>query len=215
MTTPEKLLYLDEIEHVSIERLCDQYGDTEAHRAILALIARIRELEAELAEWKARYAQWEPKDEIISNQMVKISALKDGLAEALGRAVVHASDGYRFVTQAELDQWQRTTKQEMDDLRADLDGEPKREWLRERITMLEAELAEARAGVSPLMPVAHSTIDGPYELRAEVARLREALREIALSGVELDDTRVDYVTIQLSRATWDAAKKIAKVEEIE
>jgi hypothetical protein len=44
----------------------------------------------------------------------------------------------------------------------------------------------------------------------ELAKLmREAaavLREVAVSGVEQDDPRLDYVTVQIDRATWEAIK---------
>jgi hypothetical protein len=35
---------------------------------------------------------------------------------------------------------------------------------------------------------------------------RALLREVAGSGVEQDDPRLDYVTVQMDRATWDALR---------
>jgi hypothetical protein len=52
--------------------------------------------------------------------------------------------------------------------------------------------------------------DGRLEvLRAterEVALLRNLLRYLAASGVEQDDERLRYVTVQIDRATWDAVR---------
>jgi hypothetical protein len=47
-------------------------------------------------------------------------------------------------------------------------------------------------------------------LRDAAAALRgaeDARREIAASGVEQDDPRLDYVTVQIDRATWEALQR--------
>ena len=46
----------------------------------------------------------------------------------------------------------------------------------------------------------------PSPARDEV---RDALREVADSGVEFDDERLDYVTVQIDRETWNAVRAIA------
>jgi hypothetical protein len=41
-------------------------------------------------------------------------------------------------------------------------------------------------------------------LTEESERMRDLLREIAASGVEFEDPRIDYVTVQVDRETWTA-----------
>lgn len=41
------------------------------------------------------------------------------------------------------------------------------------------------------------------ELRATIEAQAELLREVALSGVEFDDSRLKYVVVQIIRANWD------------
>lgn len=36
----------------------------------------------------------------------------------------------------------------------------------------------------------------------------ELLLEVAQSGVEFDDPRIDYVTVQIDRVTWDALRAL-------
>jgi len=40
------------------------------------------------------------------------------------------------------------------------------------------------------------------ELRKENEKLRELLTEIACSGVEYEDKRIDYVVVQVDRTIW-------------
>lgn len=60
--------------------------------------------------------------------------------------------------------------------------------------------------------------ESPCELIADlvppgdVAAVREAaerLREVASAGVEFDDERLDYVTVQIDRETWNAVRALA------
>lgn len=46
------------------------------------------------------------------------------------------------------------------------------------------------------------------ELRAEVERLTGLVRELAQCGVELDDPRLRYVTVQVPRSVWDDARTL-------
>jgi len=46
-------------------------------------------------------------------------------------------------------------------------------------------------------------VDFNEELAAENKRLKELLRDVALSGVEFDDERIGYVTVQIDRTTWN------------
>ena len=46
----------------------------------------------------------------------------------------------------------------------------------------------------------------PSPARDEV---REALREVADSGVEFNDERVGYVTVQIDRETWETVRRLA------
>ena len=45
------------------------------------------------------------------------------------------------------------------------------------------------------------------QLPAELEWVRELLKEIGLSGVEFDDERLRYVTVQVPRDLWDAARE--------
>lgn len=45
-------------------------------------------------------------------------------------------------------------------------------------------------------------VDFNEKLKAENERLRELLREVSCSGVEHDDERIGYITVQIDRATW-------------
>lgn len=51
-------------------------------------------------------------------------------------------------------------------------------------------------------------VDFNEELEAEVKRLKELLRDVALCGVEHDDARLDYVTVQIDRTTWDELREV-------
>lgn len=50
-------------------------------------------------------------------------------------------------------------------------------------------------------------------VRAERDRYREALREVAASGVEFDDARVGYVTVQIDRPTWQDVQALAEADD--
>jgi hypothetical protein len=39
---------------------------------------------------------------------------------------------------------------------------------------------------------------------AEVVGLRDLLADVATSGVEFDDPRIGYVSVQIDRETWEA-----------
>jgi len=41
----------------------------------------------------------------------------------------------------------------------------------------------------------------------EVERLKALLREVAQSGVEHDDPRIGYLTVQIDRVTWEALQQ--------
>ena len=56
---------------------------------------------------------------------------------------------------------------------------------------------------------------GDEELETEVKRLNKSFRrleellyEIAISGVEHDDERLDYVTVQIDRITWNELQEV-------
>ena len=58
--------------------------------------------------------------------------------------------------------------------------------------------------------------DAERETAAALARAERAealVREVARSGVELDDERIDYVTVQIDRATWGDIARIAELEK--
>lgn len=58
--------------------------------------------------------------------------------------------------------------------------------------------------------------DAERETAAALARAERAetlVREVARSGVELDDERIDYVTVQIDRATWGDITRIAELEK--
>lgn len=48
---------------------------------------------------------------------------------------------------------------------------------------------------------------------ADNARLRELLKEVSYSGVELDDPRMGYVIIQIDPKTWAEVKALAATQE--
>jgi hypothetical protein len=39
------------------------------------------------------------------------------------------------------------------------------------------------------------------------ASLKDLLKEVSLSGIEHDDERLGYVTVQINRDLWEAIKK--------
>ena len=39
------------------------------------------------------------------------------------------------------------------------------------------------------------------------ASLKDLLKEVSLSGVEHNDIRLDYLTVQIDRSLWEAIKK--------
>jgi len=41
------------------------------------------------------------------------------------------------------------------------------------------------------------------QVRREVERLRELLADVANSGVDFDDDRIDWLNVQISRLVWD------------
>jgi hypothetical protein len=45
------------------------------------------------------------------------------------------------------------------------------------------------------------------DLEAENKRLREIVADVGESGVEFQDERVSYVTVQIDGETWEACKK--------
>ena len=67
----------------------------------------------------------------------------------------------------------------------------------ENCEKLQAELDAVAWDISPAM--AQASID---RLSAEVERLRELLRDVAGCAPVLDDTRMDYLEIQIDRPTW-------------
>ena len=52
---------------------------------------------------------------------------------------------------------------------------------------------------------AHGGHDG---CAVEIMHLRDLLREVAHSGVELEDPRIGYVTVQMDRETWLEIQKL-------
>ena len=66
--------------------------------------------------------------------------------------------------------------------------------------LTDAELAEAQLGL---------TVRFNVRLVAEVRELRVYRNEIAIAGVELEDPRIGYVSIQVDRELWLEAKKDA------
>jgi hypothetical protein len=48
------------------------------------------------------------------------------------------------------------------------------------------------------------------ELSWQLQRAMEELTAIALSGVEFDHPGMSYVTVQIDRRTWEAAKKLVR-----
>jgi len=42
-----------------------------------------------------------------------------------------------------------------------------------------------------------------WNSRPREERLEALLREVSTAGVELDDPRIGYLTVQLDRVTWD------------
>ena len=42
---------------------------------------------------------------------------------------------------------------------------------------------------------------------AERESLKDLLKEVSLSGVEHNDIRLDYLTVQIDRSLWEAIKK--------
>ena len=57
----------------------------------------------------------------------------------------------------------------------------------------------------------HAEIRRPLE--EEIARLRALLRDIATSGVEQDDERIKWLTVQIGRKDWEALQKAVKNDE--
>ena len=86
----------------------------------------------------------------------------------------------------------------------------------EIITSLLAEQPEAGAKEDDILIVDHGHrafvtcgeehAPAPSPARDEV---REALREVADSGVEFNDERVGYVTVQIDRETWETVRRLA------
>ena len=86
----------------------------------------------------------------------------------------------------------------------------------EIITSLLAEQPEAGAKEDDILIVDHGHrafvtcgeehAPAPSPARDEV---REALREVAGSGVEFNDERVGYVTVQIVRETWETVRRLA------
>ena len=86
----------------------------------------------------------------------------------------------------------------------------------EIITSLLAEQTEAGAKEDDILIVDHGHrafvtcgeehAPAPSPARDEV---REALREVADSGVEFNDERVGYVTVQIDRETWETVRRLA------
>ena len=53
----------------------------------------------------------------------------------------------------------------------------------------------------------HRLVSVNESLRADVKRLEEALREIMQWGVEQDDARLKYITVQVDRADIEKAQE--------
>jgi|GEM_PF-4914819 len=56
------------------------------------------------------------------------------------------------------------------------------------------------------------TIDILRARVSELERLEALLREVSTAGVELDDPRIGYLTVQIDRVTWNEIKEIAALD---
>jgi hypothetical protein len=89
---------------------------------------------------------------------------------------------------------------------ADRSAESRNRLIDEYEVRVAAEKARADAAIAER----DDWRDGFNKVEAERDALRRIVEEVAASGVTLDDERLDYVEVQISRETWDEAKARAK-----
>lgn len=72
----------------------------------------------------------------------------------------------------------------------------------DKIAELQAKLAEVEADREAAYALYHQAWTDRDAYREELSRLRA----IVVSGVEMDDARMDYVVVQVDRETWEQCK---------
>ena len=93
------------------------------------------------------------------------------------------------------------------------------EGLVARVLELEQERDTARAEIDAAWAALGGRVEDEslmvgiqaqaYGYEQELGDLRALLGAVAASGVELDDPRIGYVTVQIDRATWDVVRALA------
>jgi len=70
------------------------------------------------------------------------------------------------------------------------------DWLCERVSAWPSESVRVLAEL--------------VALRAQVQEMREVIRDMADSGVAMDDERIGWVEVQVDRATWNEVLRLAR-----
>lgn len=74
-------------------------------------------------------------------------------------------------------------------------------WFRQQILPIIREAADERgSGPDPLRSMLREALD-------YADAIDELLRDAARCGVELDDARLRYITVQIDRPTWEALQQ--------
>jgi hypothetical protein len=94
-----------------------------------------------------------------------------------------------------------------------------RRSLRDRLAAVTRERDTARAEIDAAWAALGGRVEDEslmvgiqaqaYGYGQKIGDLRVVLASVAASGVELDDPRIGYVTVQIYRATWDAVRAFA------
>lgn len=79
---------------------------------------------------------------------------------------------------------------------------------KEQLAEIDELLEEAAPEVTEPFYIGPITWQALLAMRTENARLMDLLQDVAFSGVEMEDPRIDYLCVQISESTWQEIWKL-------